>query len=107
VKNLEENKMGMFKKKEKKVEEKEEIVSEPMVKTPIIDAEINDVEKGINPEVDNSLKENLDYYNANYGELIAPQDFAKVDPADAMMCNLLFGILFELKQLKEELRGKK
>ncbi len=95
---------------------KEEIKPEPVEPTAVIESETseetpNEVAKQFVMEapkppespVENAVPERYKYYVEKYHNAFLPQDFANSDKAE--MHNLLFGILMEIKELKEAIQG--
>lgn len=89
---------------------KEEPQPEPQEETPVVDVnqggkEEEKKEKELTPEEKKQLEilqRKFSAYNNEFGNVFVPQHFY-TDMASAEICNLLFGIFSEVKEMKQEI----
>lgn len=79
------------KKKEKGEKKEEESINE---KTQTIEATTQDTDEL-------TQKDEIAYYSENYSNIYGPADFTTKGVFESQICNLLFGILIELKKHNE------
>ncbi len=87
--------------------------SEAPVETGIIDTapaehkQEQETKQPPTPEEIAEIKEQMDYYGKNYRGLINPVDLPSqtINPVEAEIASLLFGILQEIRKLREDVKN--
>ena len=107
--NKEARELEKAKKIVKKHEEVEALKKEQAQPTPTIEtnAEVKQMPKEQAQEITEKLQENITYFQNNYAGLFEPKDLTQVgSTGDAVQASILFGILSELKKIRELLEAQ-